>query len=211
MASQEASAKIFRGRDSQKNRTRKALIEAAEALIREGRSPTVTDVAEAAGISRATSYRYFPTQEMLLAEVALFAAGGPLVLAAAENETVPEAIGRLVLRVAVWAYENEQPLRALLRLSLDPSTGVQRPGHRREWIADVLAPARNKIDPETYNRLSMALTLMLGIDPIVVMTDIAGASREQALDALEWSARTLVEAALKDDESRRSPGPASDH
>jgi hypothetical protein len=37
---------------------------------------------------------------------------------------------------------------------------------------------------------------MLGIDPIVVMKDIAGASREQALDTLEWSARTLVEAAL---------------
>ena len=40
------------------------------------------------------------------------------------------------------------------------------------------------------------LTLMIGIDPIVVMKDIAGASREQALDTLEWSARTLVEAAL---------------
>jgi hypothetical protein len=29
------------------------------------------------------------------------------------------------------------------------------------------------------------------------MTDIAGISREEALDALEWGARTLVEGALR--------------
>ena len=64
------------------------------------------------------------------------------------------------------------------------------------WVADTLAPARNQMNPKTYNRLSNALTLLLGIDPVVVMTDIAGATREEALDALEWSARALVEAAL---------------
>jgi len=57
------------------------------------------------------------------------------------------------------------------------------------------------LDPETYNKLSKSLTLMLGIDPLVVMKDIVGASREQALDALEWSARTLVKAALTKQES----------
>jgi AcrR family transcriptional regulator len=196
MASQEQKTNIRKGRESQKNRTRKALVAAAEDLMGAGRYPTVADVAEAAGISRATAYRYFPTQEMLLAEVALFAIGGPLFPAGDESAPVPEAVGRLVRRVGAWAYANEQPLRTILRLSLDPSTGVRRPGHRIEWIADALARARNNFDPATYNKLSKALTLMLGIDPIVVMKDIAGASREQALDALEWSARTLVEAAL---------------
>lgn len=196
MIRQEAPAKIRKGRESQKNRTRKELVAAAGVLLRAGHRATVTDVAEAAGISRATAYRYFPTQEMLLAEVALFASGGPLFPAVPESAPVPEAIGRMVRRVGAWAYANEQPLRTILRLSLDPSTGVRRPGHRIEWIADALAPVQDKIRPETYNKLSKALTLMLGIDPIVVMKDIAGASREQALDALEWSARTLVEAAL---------------
>jgi hypothetical protein len=37
---------------------------------------------------------------------------------------------------------------------------------------------------------------MFGIDPIVVMRDIAGVSTEERLDALEWSARMLVEVAL---------------
>jgi AcrR family transcriptional regulator len=201
MASQEKfkgkAAKNHKGREAQKNRTRKALIYAAGELMRAGRHPTVPDAAEAAGISRATAYRYFPTQEMLLAEVALFAAGGPLFPPSADDGLpVAEAVGRLVRRVGEWAYANEQPLRTLLRLSLEPATGVRRPGHRVEWIREALAPASNRIDRATYNNLSKSLTLMLGIDPVVVMKDIAGASREQALSALEWSARKLVEAAL---------------
>jgi AcrR family transcriptional regulator len=204
MASQAFPGKKRSGRESQKNRTRKALIEAAGALMREGRNPTVTDAAEAAGISRATAYRYFPTQEMLSAEVALFAVRGPLVNTDGEQLPVPQQVGRLVRRVAEWTYSNEQPLRTLLRLSLDPAAGVRRPGHRVEWIEQALAPARNRLDRRSYTRLSTSLTLLLGIDPVVVMTDIAGVAREQALDVLEWTAQTLVEACLRAGEKRHS-------
>jgi AcrR family transcriptional regulator len=200
MARQEKTEKNVKGRESQKNRTRKALVASASDLLRNGKQPTVTDAAEAAEISRATAYRYFPSQEMLWAEVALFAADGPLLRGAergTDSRPAPEAIADLVRRVGKWSYENERPLRALLQLSLDPASGVRRPGHRVEWIANALAPVRGSMDAKTYARLSRALTLTMGIDPVVVMTDIAGVTREQALDALEWSARTLVEAALR--------------
>jgi AcrR family transcriptional regulator len=192
------------GRERQRNRTRRALVAAATELVQEGRNPTVAEAAERAEVSRATAYRYFPTRELLLAEVALFALGGPL-LPEEDGKAVPapEAVARLVRRVAEWAYENEQPLRNLLRISLDPDSGVTRPGHRVGWIADTLAPVREKLDPATYEKLAASLTLYMGIDPVVVMTDIAGASREQALDALEWSARMLVEGALRDAARRR--------
>jgi AcrR family transcriptional regulator len=214
MHGQEIFSKKSGGRDSQKNRTRKELVAAADTMIRAGRQPTVAEAAEAAGISRATAYRYFPTQEMLLAEVSLFSVGGAGFPAALDEEPVPEAVSRLVRRVGAWTYENEQALRTLLRLSLDPASGVRRPGHRTEWIAQVLAPCRSIVEPEVYDRLSRALTLMFGIDPIVVMRDIADVSQEQALDALEWSARTLVEAAIgaapRAEESRKRAGEKKD-
>jgi AcrR family transcriptional regulator len=192
------------GRERQKNRTRRAVVSAAAELIRAGRTPTVAEAAEAADVSRATAYRYFPTQGMLLAEVALFAAGGPIDPGGPEDGLpVPEAVARLVRRAGEWAYDSEQPLRTLLRLSLDPSANVRRPGHRTGWIADVLAPVRDGMDPAAYERLANALTLVVGIDPVVVMTDIAGATREQGLDALEWTARTLTEAALAEKPARR--------
>jgi AcrR family transcriptional regulator len=192
-----------RGRVRQKNRTRRALIAAATELVREGANPTVAEVAEAAEISRATAYRYFPTQEVLLAEVALFGIIDPLFPDAGGVELpAADAVARLVRQVGGWVYENEAALRALLRISLDPSSGVRRPGHRTGWIADVLAPVRDRLDDETYARLAASLTLVLGVDPVVVMTDIANLPREEALDALEWSARTLVSAALA--ETRRA-------
>ena len=186
------------GRERQKNRTRRLLIEAAAELVRGGQEPSVAELAKAADVSRATAYRYFPTKEMLLAEVALFSAGGPLELGERDATLpVPEAVARLVRQVAEWAYENEPALRTILRLSLDPATGVRRPGHRTEWIVEVLAPIRDRVPAETYERLSKALTLLMGIDPIVALTDIAGAPRKEALDTLEWTARTLVEGALR--------------
>jgi AcrR family transcriptional regulator len=186
------------GRERQKNRTRRELVAAAAELIRSGTAPSVADVAAAAEVSRATAYRYFPTQELLLAEVALFAAGGPLFEAGdTDGLSTAEAVGRLARRVGEWAYDNEHALRVFLRLSLDPATGVRRPAHRVGWIADVLAPVRGQLDRQAYARLSAGLTLLLGIDPIVALTDIARVSRVRGLDTLEWSARVMVEAALR--------------
>src|SRR5437660_7637760 len=57
------------GRINQKQRTRRAIVEAAAELVRENRTPTVADAAERALVSRATAYRYFPSQQSLLNEV----------------------------------------------------------------------------------------------------------------------------------------------
>jgi AcrR family transcriptional regulator len=214
MPSQPTNPRQPRERKSQKNRTRAALLSAATDLIQAGKLPTVSEAAQAADISRATAYRYFPTQELLLAEVALFSAGGPLSLEVDATVPLPEAVGQFVRRVGVWAYENETALRTLLRLSLDPQTGVRRPGHRRDWIYDALAPLRKRLKPELYNNLARALTLTMGIDSVVVMKDIARASREEALTALEWTARTLVSAAMaspprKTAKSSKTPNRAS--
>src|SRR3712207_3169207 len=43
---------------------------AAQALARQGEQTSMNDVAEAAGVARATVYRYFPTREALLDELA---------------------------------------------------------------------------------------------------------------------------------------------
>ena len=56
---------------AQKLRTRAALLDAARSLVADGIEPTIAEVADAAMVSRATAYRYFPTQEALLVEVPL--------------------------------------------------------------------------------------------------------------------------------------------
>ena len=55
----------------QKRGTRFAIVNAASALVAEGKRPSVAEAADAALVSRATAYRYFPSQRALLLEVAM--------------------------------------------------------------------------------------------------------------------------------------------
>ena len=59
-------------------RTRRLLLDTAMTLMQAGRVPSVTDVAEAAEVSRATAYRYFPTQAALV-QAAVDEALGPIL------------------------------------------------------------------------------------------------------------------------------------
>jgi AcrR family transcriptional regulator len=192
-------------RHRQKNRTRKALLNAAAELVRQGREPTVAEVAEVGEVSRATAYRYFPTQESLLAEMRMFAPEGPIEMFDRVLETADpvERVGVLARQVSEWAFQNEPALRTWLRLSLDPETGVQRPGHRTRWIAEALEPLQGKVDAAALERLSNALTMLLGIDPIVPLTDFAKLPPVQAIEVIEWAARTLVRSVVLRDSRDR--------
>ena len=187
-------------RHRQKNRTRKALLNAAAELVKRGREPTVAEVAEVGEVSRATAYRYFPTQESLLAEMRMFAPEGPIETFDRVLETADpvERVGVLAREVSQWAFQNEPALRTVLRLSLDPATGVKRPGHRMRWIAEALQPLHGRVDGPTLDRLSNALTILVGIDPIVPLTDFAKLPPAEAIEVIEWAARTLVRSVVED-------------
>ncbi|WP_189342209.1 TetR family transcriptional regulator, partial [Mesorhizobium sp. M2A.F.Ca.ET.067.02.1.1] len=47
-------------------RTRRLMLETATRLMQSGMTPSVSEVAEAAEVSRATAYRYFPSQAALV-------------------------------------------------------------------------------------------------------------------------------------------------
>ena len=52
-----------------RGRTFKRLLDEAVALVRRGRIPSVAEVAQSAGVSRATAYRYFPSRSKLVSAV----------------------------------------------------------------------------------------------------------------------------------------------
>lgn len=189
------------GRVEQKRRTRESLMAAAVSLLREGRTPTVAEAADRAGVSRATAYRYFPTQDTLLAPAQVHAGEGPVSdqqLLNTGQVTDPAARAGLVARrVGEYSFGNQQLLRTVLRLSLDPKLDYERPGHRQRWITDLVAPLQGTADQRTLRRLAGALNLLLGVEAVVALTDIAQLDRDEALDVLAWTAETLVSAAAR--------------
>jgi AcrR family transcriptional regulator len=186
------------GRTRQKARTRAAMIAAASAYLTEGVTPTVEQAAERADVSRTTAYRYFPNQRTLLlaaypelAEESLLGADAP-----ADPEERLEIVGR---RLGEQLLEHEVALRAMLRLSLEQGRGAELPlrtGRAIGWIEDALAPLRGRLPEAELRRLVLAIRATLGIEAHVWLTDVAGLAREDAVELMRSSARTLLRAAL---------------
>ncbi|MEA2348560.1 MAG: hypothetical protein QOG62_2347 [Thermoleophilaceae bacterium] len=187
------------GRPRQTQRTRRALVAAADELFAEGLAPTVTLAAERADVSRATAYRYFPTQEALLLATEYLGDSEALRILpelAHEIDDPAERIAEAVRRGAVWTLGRESRLRAILRVSLDPASGAARPARRREYIRQLTASFAGELAPEAYEGLVGSLTLLFGIDPIVAIRDNSSVPASQIPDLLAWTARAVVSSAL---------------
>jgi AcrR family transcriptional regulator len=188
------------GRTNQKARTRAAMLAATRELLAEGVTPTVEQAATRANVSRTNAYRYFPNQRALLIASypeldapSLLGADAPAD-PAARLELVTESVGRQML-------EHEPELRTMLRLSLEsppPQRGALplRQGRVIGWIEDALAPLRERMSEPEIHRLALAIRATLGIEALVWLTDVGGLSREDAVDLMRSSARTLLDSAL---------------
>ena len=193
-----------------RRRTRRAMIEAATRLVREGASPSVTEVADAAGVSRATAYRYFPTQESLLAEVLV-----PDLETALAAEALPDDLENRfgAAFTTLWSSDvaNEVALRTVLRRGLErpPGESVEREeeassiraGRRVRWLRNALEPARERMDEESFERLVAAMCLCVGIESLVVLRDVCGLKAKEAEEVARWAAFTLLRASLRESES----------
>jgi AcrR family transcriptional regulator len=190
------------GRTRQKARTRAALVDTARKMLAAGEAPTVERAADAAGVGRATAYRYFPNQRALL--VATYPEIEEDSLVDAPGLTSPvERLDAVAEALASQIVEHEAELRTMLRLSLDPDPARRadlpfRKGRRITWVADALAPLEGQLPEADLRRVTVAIAATLGIEALVWLTDIAGLSREEATEVMGWSARALLRSALKE-------------
>ncbi len=186
------------GRTRQKARTRAALLGAARELLAQGQSPNVEEAAEAAGISRATAYRYFPNQRALL--VAAHPEIEATTLLGEDPPADPqERLDRTMRELTRITIDTEGELRTMLRLSLEAGPRDElllRQGRAIGWIEEALAPLGGQLPRSELRRLVLAIRSACGIEALVWLTDVAGLSREQAADLMRWSALALLRAAL---------------
>ena len=194
-----------KARSNQHLRTRKDILLAAARLLKEGRQPTMDEVAEAALVSRATAYRYFPTLEALLVEAPLDGAmPDPQTLFAADDSADPEErLDRAEAAMHERAYQNEAQLRLMLANSLlaggrdgGRASAPPRQNRRTPLIEAALAPARQRFSKEAYENLRAVLALVFGTEAMVVFRDVLPLSARKARKVKSWAIRALVRAAL---------------
>jgi AcrR family transcriptional regulator len=165
----------------------------------------VPAAAELAGVSRATAYRYFPSNDSVVLHATMSLADDPLADTdwAPPAATSPGELGAraadLVRATAAWAFDHQTELRTMLRLSLAPERESQPPRgltNRGRWISALLEGLPPDVPQAARDRLAAALTPLFGSDAVVWTTDIAQLPRDQAIELLAWMAQALIAATL---------------
>jgi AcrR family transcriptional regulator len=179
------------------------MLQAAMNLMQSGITPSVTEVAEAAEVSRATAYRYFPSQAALVQAV-VDEALGPILKWQSADPDPRNRIKNLIETAMPRIDEFEATFKAALKLSLDQwaqrqaGTLGNEPrltrGHRVDLLKDVTAPLKGKVSAAKRERLEQALSLVFGVETLVVLKDIWGLSAAEAQTVAAWAATALVDA-----------------
>ncbi|MGO7208453.1 TetR/AcrR family transcriptional regulator, partial [Rhizobium ruizarguesonis] len=112
---QKETARTERG---PRARTRKLMLETATRLMQSGITPSVSEVAEAAEVSRATAYRYFPSQAALVHAV-VDEALGPILGWSCDSPDARTRVADLLATAMPRIDEFEATFKAALKLSLD--------------------------------------------------------------------------------------------
>ncbi|MER9677872.1 TetR/AcrR family transcriptional regulator [Mesorhizobium sp. M0184] len=186
-------------------RTRRLMLETATKLMQAGATPSVSEVAEAAEVSRATAYRYFPSQAALVQAV-VDEGLGPILTwkssSADPERRVAELFETAMPRIEVF----EATFKAALKLSLDQwaqrraGTLDGEPaftrGHRVDLLKDAIAPLKGRLPPREFKRLAQALSLIFGVEMLIVLKDIWGLDSRSMMSVAQWAAGALVRAAM---------------
>jgi AcrR family transcriptional regulator len=186
-------------------RTRRLMLETAVEMMQAGAIPSVSEVAEKAEVSRATAYRYFPSQAALVQAV-VDEALGPILEWSSPSKDPVERVRSLFATSLPRIDAFEATFRAALKHALEQwaksragTLGAEPPftrGHRIELIGEALAPLRGVLAVDAFDRLAKALSMAFGIEALIIVKDIWGGDGAATQDVATWAGEVLVRAAL---------------
>lgn len=189
------------GRINQKTKTRKDLLRATDVLIRRGEKPTVENIAREALTSRATVYRYFPNLEKLLLEAQLeIKTKSPEELFInIQIDSAEERVSKVQEYLFDLAEENETQFRLFIKSTMSEwleqnekvKAGI-RGGRRIEMLSEALKPIENNLKKSEIKNLRNALSVLIGIESLIVTQDVCQISHKQGKQSLNWAVRQLI-------------------
>jgi AcrR family transcriptional regulator len=201
-------------RQRQKDATREIILRAAADVVasRGIHAFTVQEVADRAGVSHRSVYRYFPTREALVEGLYGFAEQLALPWA---NRLTPVLEDVPVLAINPFElFDREANLirasvMARLTTGYQPRARIQR---TKSFEAGVRRLAKN-LDPAEFRRTFAVLRLLVSSNAWLVFREDFGLRGEEMAEAVSWAVRVLIQdlarrnrAAGRDKKRRRRHG-----
>ena len=155
-------------REQKRKSSKEELLNAAIAILVNNPSASLSEVVKKAGVGRATLYRYFPTREALIKEIALLAI-----------QQTDEAVAPIVAKQLSYKETLREILDAIVPL-----------GDRFHFLMSESSTYKDPEIAQAYNRqLEDLNTLVEGLKQEgVVALDISNAWAIAAIDSLIWAA-----------------------
>jgi AcrR family transcriptional regulator len=184
-------------RSAQRERTRQAILDGAKKLLSEGKTVTVAAAAAANGVSKATSYRYFSDPGVLVAEAVLDVEVKPYEDIVADAKDLRERLRAICLYFLNLSIENEAGFRQFLGAAMTVwaagSAATARGGRRVKLFRRALSEQETGLSIEQSDTLVRALSAATGLEAMIALIDVAGATPEQARETVAFMADAIVD------------------
>lgn len=199
-------------------RMRKVLLTTAMQMMADGITPSLTELAEAAEVSRATAYRYFPTQSDLIAAV-VDESLGPILSWESPSKDAAARIDELITYAYPRLEQFEVQLRAAIQISLQQGAQERASklknehplvrGHRVELLKHAIAPLRESVSDRLFLKTTRALSMIYGTEVFLVLKDIWHLEIDEIIDIVRWTASAIMKHAVDESAaakpSKKSP------
>ncbi|WP_431124366.1 TetR/AcrR family transcriptional regulator [Flagellimonas flava] len=188
---------IQTGRTNQKLETRDKILKSAQYFLKKGKAFNLEDVAKKSGVSRATIYRYYSNVEILTTEASLDinTLDSETILEKYQDKGLEEKVLGIQDYFNTLALDNEHLFRKYLSAVLVPNSKETKRGARRVKALQ-LALKNEDISPKEKKDLINLLTLLMGIEPLIVTKDVANLDDQESRRLLKWGLELVLKGYL---------------
>jgi AcrR family transcriptional regulator len=178
-------------RERQAQQVRAAILDAAISELEDRASDDVSmaDVAQAAGISLRTVYRYYPDRLSLLRAVGEHVYG---TLGVPFDIAGPDDISASFLDAAARLSMRPQLARALVQTTAGRTVRSAVRGDRVDSVRAALKPLTDGLDADTARRATAVITHLCSAASWVIVAGESGLDDADAQQAVSWAIDALI-------------------